>query len=74
MANTSPKQSDHGKPQTPPMNEQLDAGGKRYDVTQHEDGNWALSEEGSPNPVIVLGSREEIEAYVRLKFGPPTWL
>lgn len=54
--------------------EQLDAGGKRFDVVRHDDGNWALSEEGSPSPILVLGSREEIETYVTREFGSPTWL
>lgn len=56
------------------MKRQLDAGGKRYDVVKHDDGNWALSEEGSPRPIIIVDSQEEVEAYVTREFGAPTWL
>ncbi|CAB3972602.1 MULTISPECIES: hypothetical protein [Burkholderia] len=56
------------------MGKQLDAGGKRLDVVQHDDGNWALSEHGSPQPTLKLGTLEEIERYVESNFGPLPWL
>ena len=58
------------------MKKQLDACGKRYDVIQRDgkDGNWTLSEEGSPTALIFVGSHEDLEAYVTREIGSPTWL
>ena len=56
------------------MKKQIEAGGKRFDVVQHADGKWALSEEGSPSAIGALGTLDEVERYVDREYGSPTWL
>jgi len=56
------------------MVKKLIAGGRYFDVTQNQDGSWSLSLQGSPQPLLKVGTLDEIVGYVTHQFGVPTWL
>jgi len=56
------------------MMKKLTAGGQQFDVTQNQDASWSLSRQGSPEPLLKVGTLDEIVEYVTREFGVPTWL
>jgi hypothetical protein len=48
--------------------------GTQYEVVPHDDGSYSLSEDGSPQPLLIAGSMDEILRYVQNRFGEIDWL